>query len=407
MFRMAESVLEAPGAVASLRRSGRVVLLSELFPPTVGGSAVLLNGVYSRLGCGTVTVLTDGQDTSDQGEQLGAFHVFRRHLATREWGVRGFRALGHHIEIAFQLRRLLPRHDGVIHCARALPEGLAALFARAMGGPPYVVWAHGEDIAMAAASREFTLLTRLIFRGAAAAIANSRNTANMLHALGIADSKVHVIHPAVDADRFHPGVDGTAVRRRFATTDDVLLLSVGRLQRRKGQDVAIEAVRVLRDDLPGLRYVIVGDGEERSRLERLVADYGLADRVFIVGIVPDQELNAYYAACDIFVLPNRVDHGDIEGFGIVFLEAAATGKPTIGGDSGGVPEAVERDVTGLLVDGSVPQVVDAIRQLATSEERRRRMGTAGRVRAQSCFSWQRAANTVAELQLRLMACRSL
>ena len=93
----------------------------------------------------------------------------------------------------------------------------------------------------------------------------------------------------------------------------------------------------------------------------------MGKQVFFAGIVPENELTAYYAASDIFLLPNRVHEGDIEGFGIVFLEAAASGKPVIGGNSGGVPEAVQRDVTGLLVDGSVDEVVKAIRRLATSE----------------------------------------
>jgi phosphatidylinositol alpha-1,6-mannosyltransferase len=228
----------------------------------------------------------------------------------------------------------------------------------------------------------------------------------MLAALGVPDTKIHVVHPAVDADRFHPSVDGSRIRRAYAGPDELLLLSVGRLQRRKGQDVAIQAVARLRAELPGLRYVIAGDGEDRPRLEQLVAEFQLQDRVFFAGAVTDAELPAYYAACDVFLMPNRVDEGDIEGFGIVFLEAAATGKPVIGGDSGGVPEAVERNVTGLLVDGAdVADVAAAIRELARCEPRRTRMGLAGRVRAHGSFSWQRAAAAVSELQRQLAAGR--
>jgi phosphatidylinositol alpha-1,6-mannosyltransferase len=224
----------------------------------------------------------------------------------------------------------------------------------------------------------------------------------MLAALGVPESRILVVHPAVDADRFHPGVDGRRVRQRYAGDDDVMLLSVGRLQRRKGHDVAIRAVASLGAELPNLRYVIAGDGEERARLEQLVIDERVQDRVFFAGTIADDDLPAYYAACDVFLLPNRVDAGDIEGFGIVFLEAAASGKPVIGGDSGGVPEAVERDVTGLLVDGaSVDAVAAAIRHLATSHACRARLGRAGRARVQRAFSWQRAASTIADLQLRV------
>lgn len=379
-----------------------ILLLSELFPPAVGGSAVLFQGIYSRLPGTDVAVLADGaRVVGSSFEQQGPLRVFRTPLATPLWGIRQWRALRHHLRVAAHVRRLTPNRYGVVHCARALPEGLAACLARMSGGPRYVCWAHGEDLVTALSSREFTWLTKLVFRGASAALANSHNTASLLRDLGIPDSKIHIVHPAVDAERFHPHVDGTAIRQRFASEQDILLLSVGRLQRRKGQDVGIEAVAALKHELPNLRYVIAGDGEERPRLQQLIASHGIGDRVFLAGIVPDRELSAYYAACDIFLLPNRVHEGDIEGFGIVFLEAAASGKPVIGGDSGGVPEAVERDVTGLLVDGSVDQVVRAIRELATSHERRREMGRAGRDRAHRHFSWQRAAAAVSALQAQL------
>jgi len=373
----------SPLARVAGRRGGRVVLLTELYPPAVGGSAVLFHGIYSRLGDADVTVVTPP--------------------ATSRWGVIDPRGLAGHLRLAAQLRRQLPRRQGFVHCARALPEGVAAMMAQSLGGPGYVCWAHGEDLASALTSRELTWLTKMVYRRSTAALANSRNTAGMLTALGVPETKIHIVHPAVDADRFHPRVDGSAVRRRYAAdASDVLLLSVGRLQRRKGHDVAIQAVAALRSRCPNVRYVIAGDGDERQRLERLVGEHHLEGRVFFAGIVADADLPAFYAACDVFLLPNRVDDGDIEGFGIVFLEAAASGRPVIGGDSGGVPEAVERDVTGLLVDGaSVEAVADAIAALATSDERRRRMGLAGRVRAQQCFSWQHAAARVSDLQRRI------
>jgi phosphatidylinositol alpha-1,6-mannosyltransferase len=155
---------------------------------------------------------------------------------------------------------------------------------------------------------------------------------------------------------------------------------------------------------PVLRYVIVGDGDERARLEALVGHHGLRDRVTFVGEVPGGDLPGYYAACDIFLLPNRIDDGDVEGFGIVFLEAAAAGKPTVGGRSGGVPEAVEDGTTGLLVSGTdVQELSAAIRRLATSATARDRMGRAGRARVLSGLTWERAADQVGELHRRLGA----
>jgi phosphatidylinositol alpha-1,6-mannosyltransferase len=382
--------------------SGAILLLTELFPPAVGGSAVLLHGIYSRLDAADVTVLADGSpDAAPEGD--GRMKLRRHPLAWPAWGVASPQGLRRYVGSALMVRRLMPARAGVVHCARALPEGVIALLARRLGGAPYVTWAHGEDIASALTSRELTLLTKAVFHGAAAALANSRNTAQMLQSIGVPERKIHVVHPAVDSARFHPRIDGRAVRQRLAEPDDLVLLSVGRLQRRKGHDAAIEAVAALRDEVPRLRYVIVGDGEERARLEALVDRHGVRDRIVFAGIVGEAELPAYYAACDVFVLPNRIDNGDLEGFGIVFLEAAACGKPVIGGDSGGVPEAVEHEVTGVLVDGTVPQVAAAIRRLADSEEMRRRLGAAGRERARDRFSWQQAAAAVRDLQHQLVA----
>jgi phosphatidylinositol alpha-1,6-mannosyltransferase len=379
-----------------------LILLTEHFPPSVGGSAVLFDGVYSRLpDCG-VLVLTDDRGAGPSSDRRGAMQICRRPIATRRWGMLQPAGFRHHVRVASVLRTLGAGRDAIVHCGRALPEGVAAWVARRLGGPRYVCWAHGEDLATARTSRELSFLTRRVFRGAAAAIANSRHTAAMLSAIGIASDRIHVVYPGVDAERFHPHVDGTAVRRFLSEPGDVVLLSVGRLQRRKGHDLVLGAMAALRDRLPTLRYVIVGDGEERQRLERLAASYGVDSRVYFAGEVPSALLPAYYAACDMFVLPNRIEGDDLEGFGIVFLEAAATGKPAIGGRSGGVPEAIAEGQTGLLVGGTdAGELAAAIVTLARSPHMRARLGRAARARIVAEFSWQRAATVVNTLHHRL------
>jgi phosphatidylinositol alpha-1,6-mannosyltransferase len=193
------------------------------------------------------------------------------------------------------------------------------------------------------------------------------------------------------------------VRRRIARSGDLLLLSIGRLQRRKGHDLVIQALAACRQALPQLRYVIIGDGDERPRLEQMVRELGLGGTVTFEGEVPADSLPAYYAACDIFVMPNRVDGVDVEGFGIVFLEAAATGRPTIGGRSGGVPEAIDENRTGLLVSGTdAPELVAALTHLAGSAELRTSMGAAGRARVVERFNWERAAADVTALHRSLL-----
>ena len=375
-----------------------VALLTELFPPAVGGSAVLFYEIYTRLTSLPVTVITDARSGNDTVPHP-SFRLVEHAVSTRNWGVSHVPGVRHHLRTASALRSVARNGRTVVHCARALPEGLAAWLASRLGGCRYVCWAHGEDLITARSSREYELLTTRILRSATFAIANSRNTASLISSFGVSPTRIKVVYPGVDSQRFSPAIDGGHIRRGLGIADDeILLLSVGRLQRRKGHDHVIRTLARLRSELPPLRYVIVGDGEEREYLNALAEQCRVGDRVRFVGQVADSDLPRFYAASDIFLMPNRVEQGDIEGFGIVFLEAASSCRPVIGGNSGGVAEAVVNGRTGLLVSGTDEfELAAAITTLAANPQMRRSMGEAGRARAVQLFSWDRAAAAVAEL----------
>ncbi len=375
-----------------------VLLLSELYPPAVGGSPVLFEAVYSRMAQTNVVVLADLMPGVARRVVSSPVTVVRASIATRRWGLFDTRAVFRYLQIVLRARRLGSRRDVIVHCGRALPEGVAAWISRCLGGPDYVCWSHGEDIGTALRSRQLTWLMTRVYRDAAANIVNSHSTARMLEQLGIDRSSITVVHPGVDVQRFRPSpAGGAAIRQRFAARGETVLLSVGRLQRRKGHDLAIEAVSRLVAHTP-VQYLIVGDGEERQRLQKLALDCGVADRVHFLGEISADELPAYYQACDVFLMPNRIDAGDVEGFGIVFLEAAAAEKPSIGGRSGGVPEAVAEGETGLLVSGTdSDELAGAIAMLARSPEQRQALGRAGRIRVCRDFTWPRAAQQVEDL----------
>jgi phosphatidylinositol alpha-1,6-mannosyltransferase len=378
----------------------RIILVSELFPPTIGGSAVLLSNIYRRLAGTGVTVLSDSAGGGSESDD-SAFHSVKLPMKLESWGIVNRVSAGVYWKLARAIRSA-SAGPAIAYCARALPEGLAALIAHSLlGGPRYVCWTHGEELVTYGTSRELMLLLRQVHRHAAALVANSQHTAAMLERLGVSRERIHLVYPGVDAERFAVG-DGRDMRRRLGWERETVLVSVGRLQRRKGHDLAIRAVASLCATLPELRYLIVGDGEERPRLEALVRERGLGERVRFVGALHEQDLPDAYAAGDIFLHPNRVDSdGDLEGFGIVFLEAAAAGLPSIGGRSGGVPEAVEDDVTGVLVSGTdVDELAGAIARLTVSPDLRLRLGSAARSRAER-FSWTRAAESVSALHHRL------
>jgi phosphatidyl-myo-inositol dimannoside synthase len=243
---------------------------------------------------------------------------------------------------------------------------------------------------------------RHVHRRASAIVANSHNTARELRAFGVPSEAIVVIHPAVDAARFElPAVDRN-LRRRLAADDELLLLTVGRLQRRKGHDLVLRALAQLALDRPRVRYAIVGEGDERGALERLAGELQLGDLVTFVGEVSPEDLPGYYAAGDIFAHPNRVDGVDVEGFGMVFLEAAAAGLPTIGGATGGVPEAIVDGETGFLVSGTdVAELATTIRRLSNSLDLRRCLGNAGQMRVRRQFTWEQATARLAAVHEQL------
>jgi phosphatidylinositol alpha-1,6-mannosyltransferase len=378
-----------------------IVLLTEVYPPAIGGSGTLLENLYCRLGGTTVHVLTHGEGSRVQR----GLEVDTVRMGAPTWGVFEPASFRRHLRVAGAVNRLRRPGHTVVHCAKALPEGLSARFASWRGGGPYVCWVHGEELGHMSTSNELTWLARRVYQGATAVFANSENSRQLLTAgWGVPDSRVHVIHPGVDVDRFRPDVNGTAERARIgACPGDVVFLSVGRLDRRKGHDMALRALARVRRVLPAIKYGIVGDGPQRAGLEALAAEVGVADLVHFAGAVGEADLPAWYAASDVFLMPNRADGVDFEGFGIVFLEAAAAGKPSIGGRSGGVVEAIDDGITGLLVDGtSEESLATAMIQLASSPAARLSIGGAGRQRVLESFTWQVGASRVAEIH---RACR--
>ena len=375
----------------------KILLVSEVFPPAIGGSGVLLENVYARLPDAEVTVLTDGLPVNEP-VRLGPLTVHRVSMQAPDWGLLRPACFRRHWRLTQEIRRLTPP-GGLVHCGRGLPEGLSARLAQLTGGAPYVCWTHGEELGFASTSRELTWLTRRVLAGARGVIANSMNSKRLLvEKWQLPDRRVHVVHPGVDAERFHPATNGNDLRARFAGPEDVVFLSVGRLQRRKGHDTVIAALPAVRRILPQIRYVIVGDGPERASLQELARQTGVADITHFAGAVPEIDLPRWYRASDVFVLPNRAQGVDFEGFGIVFLEAAASGLPVVGGRSGGVPETMIDGETGRLVSGtSASELAAVMTALARSPEHRACFGRAGRERVLLDFSWTRAATQLTEI----------
>jgi phosphatidylinositol alpha-1,6-mannosyltransferase len=242
---------------------------------------------------------------------------------------------------------------------------------------------------------------RALLGAPAVFVAVSRWTAELCGAvlgeLGIdpGGCDVHTVPLGTDPARFHPGIDATAVRERYGLGPGRWLLTVARLAAHKGIDTGLRILAALRDEVPELRYAVVGTGVKQAELERLARDLGVADRVRFLTGVPDDDLPALYNAAEVYLGLSRPAELMVEGFGIALAEASASGLPVIGGSGGGIPDAVREGETGLLVDASQPgPALAAVRLLLADRELAQRMGSAGRRAAETYYNWDRVAADV-------------
>jgi len=244
-----------------------------------------------------------------------------------------------------------------------------------------LIYVHGEEIPMGASF--FAKLRLKALRDASALVAVSSFTKDALISLGIPSDRITLITNGVDTVRFRPSDKNQLIVDRYSLANRHVLLTLARLDERKGQDMMIRALPMVREAVPDVVYLVVGEGGDRRRLQRLVADLHLEDVVIFTGAVPDDEVADYYSACDVYIMPNRtIENGDTEGFGLVFLEAGACGKPVIGGKAGGVPDAILHEVTGLLVDGeSLEAIATSCIRLLKDAGLRNELGANGVVHA--------------------------
>lgn len=208
---------------------------------------------------------------------------------------------------------------------------------------------------------------------------------------GLLDGGV-VIPPGVDTELLRPPVDKDLLRKKHAPDADLLVLSLARLSERKGQDRVIEAFAALHEKYPGARLIIAGSGPTEDRLKQLVRDLDVSSKVRFTGKLSytGRERIELFQAADIFLMPNRRSRlNDLEGFGIVFIEANACGVPVVGGDDGGVPEAIAHGQTGYVVDARTPgPVTEILDRLMGDAALRERLGAEGRKRVLNEFSWE-------------------
>jgi phosphatidylinositol alpha-1,6-mannosyltransferase len=370
--------LAADGAVAGAGvRAPRLLMITPDFPPARGGIQVMAYELARLLRGFDTHVLAPagaGAREFDAQSAVAVHRVDARLLSARA------RNLQLNASALLQARRIRP----VATLAMHIVASPAAVLIRRLTGAPTVHYFHAKEIpdkprlAAFAASR------------ADAVIAVSSYTAGLIAATGATPRRMSLIPPGVQLP------SRPRLRERTAPT----VVTISRLRDRyKGHDVLIAALAQVRAHVPDLRWVVIGDGPLRAELEALARARGVADLSTFLGTVGDEERDAWLRRADVLAMPSRLpgQGGAGDGFGIVYLEAAACGVPAVAGNVGGAVDAVADGVSGLLVDPTDPAAVaDAITKLLLDPELAARLGLAAAQRAQQ-FAWALIAARVEAL----------
>jgi phosphatidylinositol alpha-1,6-mannosyltransferase len=362
------------------------LLVTNDFPPKLGGIQSYLWELWRRLPPDDTTVLTTPYEGDREWDARQAFRVER----TRQ------RVLGPTPPVTREIDRVARRVGAdLVLLDPALPLGLVGRRLHR----PYGLILHGAEVTVPGRVPGPNLALRRVLRGASFVLAAGGYPADEARRAAGRELPMVVVPPGVDVDRFVPldALGRAAARADFGLpVNGPLVLSLSRLVPRKGMDVLIEAIAALAERRPRLHLAIAGEGRDRKRLEKLAAKH--AAPVTFLGRVADERLPALYGCADVFAMLCRNRWGGLEqeGFGIVFLEAAAAGVPALAGDSGGASEAVDDGRTGLVVrdPDNAEAVRHALARLIDYEELRVRMGVTARQRAVDEFSYDGLAATL-------------
>ena len=371
----------------TLQTLPKTLLVTNDYPPRVGGIQRTLEAMWSELPYERVAVLAPAWEGANAFDAAAPYPILREPTEFI-WPAPDFAA---------RLDEAVDDLEAeVVLFGDAFP--LAALGPHlARRGTPYLVAAHGFDYWLSVVPGAHAMMRFMTSKASRVPVMCSAFIARTVRTAVPSRVPVSVLHPGADLHAFRPGLPTADLRERHGIGDGPLVVCVSRLVARKGQDVLIRGMAQIRRRVPDATLLIVGGGPFEERL-RALASEAPEGSVLFAGQVSEADLPMYYAMGDVFAMPcrSRLAGMEVEGWGNVFIEALACGRPIVVGDSGGARETVIDGETGLLVDGrQVGQVADAVAELLSDPARARRMGQAGRAHVERNHAWPSIAATLA------------
>lgn len=372
----------------------RILLVTNDFPPRRGGIQSYLEQMVQQLepeDGHTITVYAPNWSGAHDYDRAAPYEVVR-HRGALMLPVPS---------VAGPMRRLIARHDiQTVWFGAAAPLALMAPLAASAGANRVIASTHGHEVGWSMLPGARTALRRIGNHTDVVTFVSRYTRGRFAAAFG-PDAALEYLPSGVDVDRFAPDDNARAeLRARYGLGERPIVTCLSRLVPRKGQDMLIRALPMIQRRIDGAVLVIVGGGPYRSALQRLAQRHGVAEDVLFTGGVPGAELPAHHAMADVFAMPCRTRGGglDVEGLGIVYLEASASGVPVVAGRSGGAPETVRDGETGVVVDGTdVGEVATAVSDILADPERRAAMGAAGRRWVVENWQWRTQAARLADL----------
>ena len=357
-----------------------LVFATAWFPPAISGEANILRNLSGYYSPEKLVFIAESRPGSREFDSTYPCKVYRLkyYFKSEKLFWRVIRLL----EISWLIRKEAPNvilvGNGSI--AFILRNALRILHKNI----PYVILIHGTELLGLRSNTEPIkpyLKSSMI-------IANSDYTKSLAIQLGIPSFHVKVIRPGCDPNVFKPGLDVSGLRRKLGLDRRKIILTVGGLVERKGQDMVLRALKQVKAHIPNVHYLIAGTGVYLEELKKISTELGLGSYVAFLGYVADEDLPCLYNLCDIFIMPSREALGTVEGLGMVFIEAAACGKPCIAAKSGGMAEAVIDGKTGTLADPyDVDDIVKCILDILADEKKAKLFGLQGREMVEKEFAW--------------------
>jgi len=377
----------------------QILIIAPQFPPVIGGIATYSYAVAKSLAaCGEeITVLTVAPVVKSSLTTKQGYHLVSVSWPGPLFGIKFL--IGKAIRIVllfvYAIWLSISRKIDLIYCTHYEGATGARIITK-LCGIPYFMTAHGAEITEPGGVTG--KLVRFSLDGCCGVVVLARRQRIDLLKLGVSSDKIHHVTMGVDVNKFHPVSGDNEIIERLELHDKKVILTVGNLVERKGHDMVIQSLPEVLKMVPNVVYLIVGTGERKQHLKQMVADLDLGNQVIFVGRVTDMELSEYYRACDVFIMPSREVGGNVEGFGIVFLEANACSKPVIGGKSGGIGDAVADGFSGILVDPvSIGEISQGLITLLTDDYLAKKLGTQGRKRVEERFSDLAMAGKISQL----------